>query len=251
MKAPATAVSIRSPECVDAEVERFLLRDRLEIVSLLRRLQASREPVTLIPDGQEYVPSTLLAVNPDLDELVFDCVRDANANRRLVQAKEVTLVASLDGIKLQLSIHGPDATVFEGRPALRLRFPQEMLRLQRREYYRVPASLTCEMAVECGESVRVLEMRVADLSLGGAALVTANPLVQFRTGQLLRKCHIGLGDLGSLLLTLEVKSVCESATRNGGRHLRIGCEFEAMPGAQQAIVSRYIGQMERERRAKT
>lgn len=243
--------AMRVPELDEEDFERFLVHDRFEIISILRRLQAKREQVTLNMDGQGFVLTVLLAVNPDYEEIVFDCGRDAESNRRIMQAERMTLVANIDGIKVQFSARGADPTVFEGRPALRMRLPDLVLRLQRRDFYRIPASLTCEATMECEGKVRVLELRVTDLSLGGLALVTDKTYVKFEPGQVLPNCRVNLGTLGRLDLDLEVKNVCDVRARNGMRQTRIGCGFPHLPRDMETLVSRYIGQKERERRMRT
>jgi c-di-GMP-binding flagellar brake protein YcgR len=245
------ANSLRAPEVIESDFERFLVHDRFEILSILRRLQARNEPVTLNLDDGEFVLTILLAVNPDFEEMVFDCSSDPGANRKLMQAERLTLVANIGGIKVQFNVRRPDTTIFEGRPALRMRLPEIMLRLQRRDFYRIPASLACETALDSDDKVRVLELRVVDLSLGGIALVTDKTYVEFTVGQVLENCRISLGTLGTLALDLEVKNVSEAKNRNGLRQSRIGCEFANLQRVAETLISRYIGQKERERRSKT
>jgi flagellar brake protein len=244
------ANSLRAPEVIESDFERFLVHDRFEILSILRRLQVKSEPVTLNLDDGDFVLTILLAVNPDFEEMVFDCGSDPDANRKLMQAERLTLVANIDGIKVQFSVRRPDTTIFEGRPALRMRLPEIMLRLQRRDFYRIPASLACEIALDCDGRVRVLELRVVDLSLGGVAMVTDKAYVDFAVGQVLENCRIGLGTLGTLALDLEVKNLSAGKTRNGLHQSRIGCEFANLERAAETLISRYIGQKERERRSR-
>ena len=246
-----SASSIRAPESLEAGLDRFLVHDRFEILSILRRLQLKHEPVTLNIDGAGFTLTILLAVNPEFEELVFDCGNDPAANRGLMQAERITLVANIDGIKVQFSARSLDATIFEGRPALRMRLPDIVLRLQRRDFYRIPASLPCEIALDCAGKVHVFEMRVADLSLGGVALVTDKAFAKFEVGQLLQNCHIGLGSLGTLALDLEVKNMSESKTRTGLHQVRIGCEFSDLSRITETMVSRFIGQKEREQKSRS
>ena len=245
-----TASTLRSPELIEEDFERFLVYDRFEILSILRRLQNKHEPVTMNLDSGDFVLTMVLAVNSDFEEMVFDCGSDADANRRLMRAERLTLVANLEGIKVQFSVRRPDTTIFEGRPALRMRLPNIVLRLQRRDFYRIPASLACEVALASGEKVRVLELRVADLSLGGVALVTDKTYVKFEIGQVLANCCMALGTQSTLSLDLLVKNLSEEYNRNGQRQLRIGCAFANLDRASETQVSRYIGQKERERRSR-
>jgi len=242
-------VSLRTPETLDEDLERFLVHERLEIVASLRRLLASREPLSVHWDGNDgFALTALLAVNQEFEELVLDCLGDARANRRLIESEDLSLVASMDGVKLQFSAQRAEPTVFEGRPALRVRLPELMLRLQRRETFRVRAPLSCELALEVDGRLCVLELRVGDLSLGGLSLVTDRNYVSIEPGSLIENCRINLGAIGTLAARLEVRNVMESRNRQGARQLRFGCRFVNLSGSMENLVSRYIAQLERQRR---
>jgi len=240
-----------APELLEQDFERFLVHDKLEIVSILRGLQAAREQVSMHWDGDGFALTLLLAVNPEFEEMVFDCTNDPEANRRLMKSERITLVSVTGGVKVQFTARHPDTTIFEGHPALRMRLPELLLRLQRREFFRVPASLSCQVAVESEGKVRVLELRVADMSLGGIALVTDKTCLELECGQVLENCHINLGALGALTVSLTVGNFSETTTRSGNRQQRIGCSFGKLPRNMETIVSRYIAQVERERRARS
>jgi c-di-GMP-binding flagellar brake protein YcgR len=243
-------VSARSPEALGGDLERFLVDERLEIVATLKRLLAAREPLSVHWDGNDsFALTALLAVNPDFEELVLDCLGDARANQRLLQSEELSIVATMDGVKIQFSAPRAETTVFEGRPALRVRLPNLMLRLQRREAYRVRAPLSCELALEVDGRLCVLELRVADLSLGGIALVTDRDYLNVMPGKLIDNCRVGLGGIGTLATRLEVRNVMESRGKSGARQLRLGCRFVNLPGTMETLVARYIANLERSRRA--
>ena len=243
-------MSLRAPEALGDELERFLVHERLEIVAVLRRLLAAREPLSVHWDGNDrFALTALLAVNPDFEELVLDCLGDARANRRLLESEALSVVAAMDGVKIQFSAPRAEATVFEGRPALRVRLPDFLLRLQRRETFRVRAPLACELALDVDGRLCVMELRVADLSLGGVALLSDRPYLNIEPGRVIDRCRIGLGEVGTLAARLEVRNVMESRGRSGLRQLRLGCRFVNLPGTMEALIARYIGQLERNRRA--
>lgn len=245
-----TAPSIRSPEVIDDEFERFLVHDRFEILSILGRLQARHEPVTLNVDGEMFSLTMLLAINPEFEEVVFDCGSDPQGNGRILRAEHITVVANIDGIKVQFGASGADPTVFEGRPAMRMRLPDVLLRLQRRDSYRIPDNLMCETIVDTDGRTRVLTLRVADVSLGGLALLADKTKLFCEVGTILRNCTMVLNKLGTLKFDLRVQNLGQARTRNDLRPLRIGCEFEHLSPSMEALLSRHIAHRERERRAR-
>lgn len=89
-------------------------------------------------DGsQDFLATTLLDVNPEFEELVFDCGSDPVANGRLQRAESLEFVTALEQIRIQFSTHAAEPTIHERLPALRVRLPESIVRLQRREYFRV------------------------------------------------------------------------------------------------------------------
>ncbi len=58
-------------------------------------------------------------------------------NRRITESKLATFVTFLDQIKVQFNALRIEMTSFGGKPALRARLPDSLMRLQRRNFYRV------------------------------------------------------------------------------------------------------------------
>ena len=69
-------------------------------------------------------------------------------------------------------------------------------------------------------------------------------------GMLLKECRITLPEEGVLTANLCVRNKFDVTTRSGARHVRVGCEFVALPGARMSMVQRYITRIERERKAR-
>ena len=150
-----------------------VIRDRLEIVATLRQLVRAGELLSAQWDETDTASTRntrLLAVNPDYEELVFDCFADEETNDRALAADQVNFHCHLDGIELHFYASHGEPAVHEGSAALRMRLPSQMLRLQRREYFRVPASQT-DVALQVEGKERVPGIRVADLSIGGLTLI--------------------------------------------------------------------------------
>lgn len=242
--------ALRTPESLEQDLERYLVHDKLEIVSILRTLQTQREKVSMHWEGDGFALSLVLAVNPEFEEMVFDSNNDTASNRRLMRAERITLVAVTNGVKVQFNARNPDVTTFDGLPALRMRLPDIVLRLQRREFFRIPTPLLCTLALEEEGRLRALELRVADVSLGGLALIADKAPPKVECGQLLQDCRINLGTLGVIAPSLMVVNITESRTRSGAVQKRIGCSFDKLPRHVESQVSRYIAQVERERRAR-
>jgi c-di-GMP-binding flagellar brake protein YcgR len=150
-------------------------------------------------------------------------------------------------VKVQFST-GPLRQVdFNGRPAFRTQLPTSLLKLQRREYYRLAtpmrAPLTC--VIPAGEER--IEASVTDISIGGAGLSGFPPEHVLEPGNQYAGCRIALPEEGTILTALEVCSVQDVTLRSGTVVKRAGCRFVGLPASQQAMVQRYITRIERER----
>lgn len=233
------------------DYERYQVESRFEIVALLRAVAESRGAVTLyFNQGSDFIVSGILGVNPEFEELILDLGADAAANRRLLKAERVTVISFLDNIRLQFHVQRVEETVHEQLPALRIRLPDALLRLQRRNSYRVRAPVAKPIAATFPHPLqrdKHLAMRIADLSCGGVALVSAETDPALLPGMLLRNCRIDLPEVGVIDSVLEVRSVANHAEGARSRQLRYGCQFVSLPPALASAVQRYITRIERTR----
>ena len=217
--------------------ETLTVHDRLEILATLRRMATGADPVAIQwNQGGSMALSALLCVNPDFEEMVFDYPADADTSHGLLQAEGIQIIGTLDGVRVELSAQRAAPTVHDGRPALRMRLPESMVRVQRRQHDRVQPSLTCEFARDVGGRVRVYELRVVDLSLGGVGLSSEKNDLDVQAGDLLENCRINLDRSVALVVSLEVKNLAPG---------RIGCKFTKLGRSVELSLARYIAKMER------
>ncbi len=234
------------------DLESYRIHSRVEVLMLLRELSAQRAKVTLHFDGgSRFNVTSLLAVNPEFEELVFDCGSDAEANGQLLRASTLTFVTFLDQIRIQFSAHRAEPTIHGGLPALRVRMPDSVVRLQRREYYRVATPLVkplfCEVPDPADER-RTLPLRVLDLSAGGFALHLPGDKSPFSVGDALEGCSLDLPEAGRVIFNASVRSIALHARPAG---LRVGCAFVRLPGHAHKLVQRQILDLERARQARS
>jgi flagellar brake protein len=176
------------PEIESVDMERFQVYSRVEILAVLRAIHAQRVLMTLyFNHGDEFILTTLLSVNPEFEEMVFDAGPDKQLNKRLTDSQRIIGVAFVDSVKVQFNATRAESTTFEGSPAFRLRLPDSVLRLQRRNYFRIPTPiakpLKCTVArpvppepvaPDAAAKPKVVELTVVEIGCGGLAL-TMNP----------------------------------------------------------------------------
>lgn len=242
--------SVPAWEGEQSEYARYLLHSRPEIVQVLRGVMKAKELVTAYFDhGARFFLTSVIAVQPGDDALYLDYGADREANRRALQATRLVFVTSQDRVKVQFAT-GPLAEVqYNGRPAFRTRLPDALLKLQRREYYRlvtpIRSPLTCVLPGAAG----TLDAMVTDISVGGVGLTGFPPASVLAVGECYAGCRIVLPDEGVILTVIEVRSLQDVALRSGALVKRAGCRFVDLPASQQAMIQRYIIRIDRERLA--
>ena len=234
------------PEPEDAANQEFQVVSRHEITAILREVIERRLLVTLYfgpADG--FIVTSLLRLNPDFEELVFDPAQDASINHAIEAAGRLTFVTFVDQIKTQFSTPRAEATRLENHPALRTRLPQSVLRLQRRNFFRVAAPqgtpLACQVPMPDGELARFV---IDDLSVGGVAMLAGPGFEIFAAGTVLENCRIELPEHGVITTTIELRNQGPAGDR-----VRYGCRFLYLAGTVASLLQRYISQLERTRRA--
>ncbi|MCB1901970.1 flagellar brake protein [Cognatazoarcus halotolerans] len=235
---------------------RFMLEDRLEVATILRGLVQKRCIVTAYPDGSRaFFLSTVLAFDEGDRSLVLDPPADEQAREKAAVASTLSCTALLDKVKVQFSTGPLRAFEFEGFPAFRTAAPDSVLRLQRRDYYRLIApvshALECVIPVpdETG-TISAYKARVVDISGGGIAIVVPPKDLTFSPEVEFHDCRLMLPDLGVITARLQVRNVFEITSRNGIRMLRAGCQFMGLSGNAASMIQRYILKIERERSAR-
>jgi flagellar brake protein len=242
-----SATRARLPESLEPGHDSFLVRGGPEILAILRGLAHAESLVTAYAgDAGDFFASTILAVNPLPGEFLLE----AGPGTVLPEAgQSLTLVAFLDNIKVQFETVGLDVVGHEGHRALRARIPSRVLRLQRRENYRVttPVLRAPVCRIPSDGARPALEFRVADVSCGGVALAFRPGEFRLEPGDILRGCILELPGIAPLAVSIEARHA-ENPTPASGHGVRTcGCRFVDLPGTAETQIQRYVYAVERER----
>lgn len=231
------------------ERNRYLVRHAAEVQRVLREVMLDKGIVTAYADdGRERMLTTIVALDPVGRSVFLDCGADEGMNARLVTCREVILSTTHDGVRVQFTSPPLERVHHRQAEALRAAMPEELLRLQRREYYRLVTSLVdpikCLIPTGQGELVAT----VVDLSVGGVGIIAYKPDVHLEPGLVYHGCRITLPALYPQAVSLTVRSTFEVTLRNGRRSHRAGCQFIDLPPGLETALQRYIIRAERERR---
>jgi len=240
--------ALRSDSDVDGEA-RFRVTSRLEVVGFLRNIAQRHLQVGVEFGEQDFIVTALLEVDPTAGRVICDYGADSAAMQRLLRAPGLRFMTQLDHVMIRFESARATAIHFADGPAFMVPLPPSIVRVQRREGYRlripVGRPLTCEVVPPDGSGRRT-GIRVRDISVCGLSLAELPRGWDVMPGTLFRDCSIALPDpLGVLRVDLEVMH-----TPQPGRH-QCGCRFVTPGQATAATIQRYINRVERELHART
>jgi len=236
------------------EFSQYLLHSRGEMLPIFRSLADRVSQITMIfNEGRDMVLSSLMESGSD--GLILECGADAEMNRRALKASKLFCVTQLDKVKIQFIVSGVTLVEISGRPAFRAQIPESLLRLQRREHYRlvipVLQRLKCKIHFPSVEgNGHLIEVDIADISGGGVCLIGVPSGFPLELDMEFPECHIELPEIGAITTTLRLRNVKETVSRMGVRTQSVGCQFVGLPGSMGTLIQRYIMKIERERKAR-
>ncbi len=233
----------------------YQVESRREIIVLLRQIHANKQLIRMLIKGEADVcVTTILEVDAERGTVVFDTSPAGDQNKRALSATKLSFETTLDKIRILFSTDGLVASSFEGSPAFTAAIPESLIRLQRREYYRMatpvsnPVRVSIPLPLENGGGVG--SFPIADISCGGIAILDNKLVLGNTIGNEYTNCRLDLPDVGIVTCTLQVRNSLDLTLLNSKTNRRLGCQFGNMSRAGMSAVQRYITFLERERNAR-
>lgn len=227
----------------------FLITNPKEILSILHTIAQRKSRVALYyNEGNSMVLTMILAA--DENGIWVDAASNPLDNRHIERSNRIIFVSTHNQAKVQFVASSATLGLYENAPAFNFPLPRKLLRLQRRDYYRLvtpgPDILKCVICPVPEKAHIQREVTVMDISIGGVALICEESGVELRPGMLYEHCQIDLPEVGTLEATIEVKNAFEITDRNGHVKRRAGCVFVKPDGRTSMLLQRYVSQMQRQ-----
>jgi c-di-GMP-binding flagellar brake protein YcgR len=230
------------------DVGPYLIHSRREIAALLRRLADRHELVRMIfADGEEALATAVLEVTDD--SVIMDTARDPAQIERILASDSISFDTALEKIRIAFFAKQAAPCMHDGRPALRIALPDTMVRLQRREHYRV-LSPRCSIQISHEAGPPPVSFAVQNVSAGGLALIDDHQLLDATQGAEYNNCGLQLPGAQHIIVNLCVMNCCELTLYNGRVARRLGCAFINPSAATLALVQRYVSKLERDQNAR-
>jgi c-di-GMP-binding flagellar brake protein YcgR len=237
------------PEPEAPDLERYWTYSKFEIDALVTRLRDDRVPMTVYwgRDGA-FAVTQIMKVDAVRNEIHFDLPNQPQQQSQLLDADELVGVAFADHIKIQFTVGAPRRSSSGGFPTFQTSLPERVLRLQRREYYRVrtPETLSASCLVPySGDNAQFESLRVLDLSVGGMAMLAYPQHFDPGDPTVIYACYLDLPGVGTVTVRMRVAHVDTSAD---GQTRRCGCEFVDLSPQARMMLQRYVQRISVEQR---
>ena len=233
----------------------FEVESRREIIALLRSIGEKNQLIRMLIHGQSDVcVTTILDIDAERDMVILDRPVDTGQSRRMAAASGIAFETSLDKIRILFASDSLEEVMYGATPALRMAIPETLIRLQRREYYRMntpvsnPVRVTIPVVTEQGTTSAPFPL--ADISCGGIAIMDNKLVLGDTIGKNYPGCRIDLPEIGIVTATLQIRNSLDMTLLNNKLNRRLGCQFVDLPRGMLAHVQRYITRLERERNAR-
>ena len=241
------------------DVSPYQVHSRREIIGLLRSMQERNQLVTMqAAGGADAVVTSILEVDEQSGMVVIDRAPTNTMNQRLMGSDNVSFETVLDNIRILFFTNKVGECLYDNLPALYIAIPPSLIRLQRREYYRVPTPVAnpvrCSIRVppddqSAGPGTTVI-VTLKDISGGGIGVIDEKKLLDNTIGRIYKDCRLDLPGGTVVTCSLQVRNSHDLTLASGKSIRKIGCMFVNLPSPMLAAVQRYITKLERERNAK-
>jgi c-di-GMP-binding flagellar brake protein YcgR len=238
------------PEPDAPELEHYMLYSRAEIVALLNRIGQERILVTVYTgnDGS-FAVSMVLQVDAEREIATFDMPVNPEAQQRVLGSRDLVFVVFFENVKIQFRAPSAQAVTFDQRAAFHVGLPDQMLRLQRREFFRVRTPVTgqakCLVPLADGAS-KYESLPLINISVGGLAVMSYPDSFDLPMGQLVRNCILDLPGIGPVGVAFRVVNIYDEDADSAGR--TFGCQFVDLAPQARLMLQRYVNRVEAEQR---
>lgn len=251
--APAAASAV-------AAGDDYRVADAAERLALLMQLRDSAAPVQMHAPAGATLRTRLWVVDGSASRLAFAVAVNELASPQLdalLEADEVTAVAHPGHVKLQFDLAGLVLVRGHASAVLQCGLPEELLRFQRRETFRVSPPVTAPVAYLRHPAIpeMSLALRVLDLSLGGCALRLPDDVPMLAPGTRLGGVTVELDLHTRLRVELTLQHVTHlphpdsgagaeraGAAASGPGGARLGCEWCLLRPEDERLLQRWIDQ---------
>ncbi len=247
-QALASASDIDTSTGVD--YEQYAIGSQLEISQILKGVMRHAGLITAAVGGDDFFLTTILAVDDEAGTLMLECQHDARHVARMLKRQRLLCNTTLDKVRIQFICDTLSLAMSNNQEALRTALPRDLIRLQRRENYRIATPIAkpvkCTISIPRGHSRASVDLNLLDISCGGISVLTPADLFTPELGACY-DCAIHLPGATALRTRVQARNAFMSQLANGKIAQRSGFMFVDLRENMLAAIQRYIMSLERQR----
>lgn len=226
--------------------EKCLMSSPHEVVHAIRKLESDNE-VIAVRYGSGYtgtLMSAVLDVSKEHRKVYIDCSNNEEANFEVMNSNNLVIQARPLNVGIQFSTGKPSRVPFGNGFAFSVDIPDQMIRLQRREYYRV--AMPYFDAQQCHLLNGKYSGELGNISLGGiSVLLNVTDAGVLSEEARIEQCWVDLPSIGRIAFDLLPRNK-QLVKRINQTLVQLGCEFSGLGSSDKAALQRYIMRLERE-----
>lgn len=234
------------PEPEDAK---YQISSKREIVALLSAVMKDHVGMSIRLDHMEDTIDTSI-LRMDDDVMFIKAAADPLVNKALLESSNAAFVANPRNALIKFSAHqiqrvGTDLL------ALKLDIPDQIVRIQRREFFRIDvppqSALGCKISFTGADGQsNLIRAGIDNISAGGIGMTDRSGSLPLALNAVHDDCQLELNTSNAPRVRLKTRSVNKKEQGDGKVVHHFGCEFVETPRAALASIQRFIMQLERE-----
>ncbi|KRB93317.1 flagellar brake protein [Noviherbaspirillum sp. Root189] len=241
------------------DVSPYQVHSKREILGLLRAMCERNQLVSMQADGgADAVVTSVLEVDEDSGMVVIDRAPSNITNQRILDSDNISFETVLDNIRVMFFTDKVKECLYDNLPALYISLPTNMIRLQRREHYRVPTPvatpLRCTIRIPADEVAGIAASTVVvslkDISGGGIGVIDEKKVLDNTIGKTYKDCRLDLPGGAPVSVDLQIRNSHDLTLTSGKSIRKLGCMYVNPAASMLGAVQRYITKLERERNAR-
>jgi len=226
---------------------RFFVHNRKEVAQILGDLVRCRtELIASCHHTGKNIITTVINVDQLQGFVYLDQGYDEITSRGILDSDKIIFSTSV-GLRVQWTSPKLSSVRLPDGPAFKIALPSDLIRVQRREYYRLMTPMVNPVLCGFALGADTCEFPLVDISSGGiSVMATESDDWELVEGTEFQNCKFDLPEIGTTNLNLRVKWIGRIATKNGAIKHRLGLEYMDPSRGNQAMIQRYMVKLERE-----
>lgn len=238
-----------APERDQKLLEEFSLSAVPTVRKLLNSIQEDEHEiyVYLQADHTQFV-TEILDINWNTGQIWLGTPYEKALSANCNISTSYVMVSFPDGVKVQFSGQGIVQGQYQNADALRIGIPKSIVRLQRRNYFRVMADEELNLQVKLEIPSTQGLATLIDISLAGCGFVIPGQPSSHKPGDLLKNVRLTLPDgEGSMLVGLEIRNI--KGVPDHPDQVQLGCEMKMLERGAERRLQRFLLATERRQRS--